>query len=146
MTVAYLSQNHKLNHRLGWTKGCHNISYAPTSIPRENSENLHYHCLHFEYKSPYKHDIVTFAYSFPYNLLDLEKFFNKVMIKRAIGSLKIEKTKIAETLTGFPLYVYSFTPRKFQSKKNLCSAQTLTETSNPQGLPSIVFMARQHPG
>jgi hypothetical protein len=43
----------------------------------------------------YKNDVVTFAYSFPYNLIDLERFFNKVLIKRPVGSLKIERIKIA---------------------------------------------------
>lgn len=68
------------------------------------------------------------------------------MIKRSMGNLKIEKIKIAETLTGFPLYVYSFTPRKYQSKKNLCSSQTITDNNPHQSIASVVFMARQHPG
>lgn len=68
------------------------------------------------------------------------------MVKRSMGNLKIDRIKIAETLTGFPLYVYSFTPKKYQSKKNLCSSQTITDNNANQGIPSVIFMARQHPG
>ena len=69
MSIAYYSQSAKINHRTGWSKGCHNISYSATGVSREDSENRLYYCLHFEYKSTFKNDIVTFAYSFPYGLI-----------------------------------------------------------------------------
>jgi len=49
------------------------------------------------------------------------------MLKRMINSLKIEKIKIVETLTGFPLNIYSISNRKhLSSKKSLTSVKTLT--------------------
>lgn len=95
MNIVYYSRNNKLNHHIGWTKGCKNISYESTSTTREHNEDSYYHCLHFEYKSPYKNDVITFANSFPYSLIDLEKFFNRILLKRTISSLKIDKIKVA---------------------------------------------------
>ena len=34
MGVAYFSQSAKLNHRIGWSKGCHNITYTSTGVAR----------------------------------------------------------------------------------------------------------------
>mgnify|MGYP006897112377 CR=1 FL=1 len=67
------------------------------------------------------------------------------MIKRPIGSLRIEKIKVAETLTGFSLNAFAFTHKKYQNKNVMYSAQNFLD-SREQGLPSVVFLARQHPG
>jgi hypothetical protein len=95
MTIAYYSQTARANTRIGWNKGCHSITYKSNSISREDNEDYSYYTLHFEYRSPYKYDVVTFSYSFPYSTLDLERFFHKVMLKRVVAALKIEKIKIA---------------------------------------------------
>lgn len=67
------------------------------------------------------------------------------MIKRPIGSLRVEKLKVAETLSGFSLNAYAFTHKKYQNKNVMYSTQNFLE-SREHGLPSVVFMARQHPG
>lgn len=61
-----------------------------------------------------------------------------------IGSLKIDKIKIAETLSGFSVNIYSISHRRSHSKKNLTSFQSLEGISS--NIPSLVFLARQHPG
>ena len=145
MKVVYFSQSAKLSHGVGWTRGCHNITYTPTSVLREDNDYKSYYCLHFEFKSSHKNDVVTFAYSFPYSLIDLDKFFNRILMKRPAGSLKIERVKVAETLSGFPLNAYAFTQKKYQKKKPTYSTQTVLE-SKEVGPPSVIFLARQHPG
>ena len=45
------------------------------------------------------------------------------MIKRPIGSLRMEKLKVAETLTGFALNAYTFTHKKYQNKNLIYSTQ-----------------------
>ena len=77
----------------------------------------------------YKNDVFTFAYSFPYSLLDLERFFNKLLIKRQMGTLKVEKIKIAETLSGFAVNAYAFTQKRHgKQKSNLFSTQNISDS------------------
>jgi hypothetical protein len=47
MSITYLSQANKLNNKIGWTKGCYNISYSKSNVAREDNENAYYHKLHF---------------------------------------------------------------------------------------------------
>jgi hypothetical protein len=71
MSIAIYSQANRQQNKVGWSRGGHNISYSKSGINREDNDNLYYYRLHFEYKSNFKSDVVTFAYCYPYNLLDL---------------------------------------------------------------------------
>lgn len=71
-----------------------------------------YYTLRFSYTPKYKNDTVIFAYSFPYNLLDAEKFFSRMIYRRISCSMRIERIKICETISGFPVYAYSIVHKK----------------------------------
>lgn len=70
------------------------------------------------------------------------------MLKKISSILKIDKIKIAETLTGFPIFIYKIAQKKHVNKKSVTSTQSLIDgmAQNQQGPPSVIFLARQHPG
>lgn len=62
------------------------------------------------------------------------------------GILKIEKVKIAETLSGFPVNAYTICYKKIINSKKCLTSSTQSFDGHNMSTPSVIFMARQHPG
>jgi 5-methylcytosine-specific restriction endonuclease McrA len=95
MRILYSSQRD--NETLGktiWSKGCKNIKYFSSSVQREDSDYRRYYCLSWEYECSYLNDKVVFAYGYPYNSLDLERFFKKIVYRKISIHMRMEKVKI----------------------------------------------------
>ena len=71
MKVTLYSE--KLTHetKMGWHRGCSNISYVPNSIRKGDQFGKTYNTLTFTYNFQYTDDTVFFAYCFPYTYSDL---------------------------------------------------------------------------
>ena len=67
---------------------------------------------------------MVFSYGFPYASLELEKFLNKLTHKKLTSTLIIDKIKVCETLSGFPIYVYHLIPKKSNQQKQSQNSHT----------------------
>ena len=64
-------------------------------MAREDNPYGSYYQLHFEYHNPYPHDIVSFAYCYPYSPFDLERFFQNATTRRNFGLLRMTRVEVA---------------------------------------------------
>lgn len=92
MRILYCSEMD--SDKAKWVKGCCPIKYSPSEVIREDSESKSYYCLSFTYENIYSSDKVTFAYSYPYTNLDLERFFKRVVFRKINAHMKMEKIKV----------------------------------------------------
>lgn len=68
-----------------------------------------------------------FALDVPYNSLDAEAFFNKILFKKIKSMLKIEKNQYGKTISGTPLVSYQISRKKLRGE-SIQMAPILTET------------------
>lgn len=68
---------------------------------------------------------MIFAYSFPYTSLDMEKYFNKIIYRRIMGHLKMEKMYVGNTIAGHPMYGYMISHRKLRSNSSMKLKESL---------------------
>jgi hypothetical protein len=74
MKVTLYSEKKTLEKKVGWHRGCYNISYFANTIKKEvltvgNTKT--YFTLTFTYDFEYDEDTVFFSYCYPYTYSDL---------------------------------------------------------------------------
>lgn len=82
------------------------------------SSSESYYTLSFEYTIKHRGESIMFAYSFPYTSLDMEKFFNKLIYRRVMGHLKMEKFQVGNSIAGHPIFGYMISHRKLRSNSS----------------------------
>jgi hypothetical protein len=73
----------------GWNLCGENIKFSKSNIDRENKSGEKYYELYFEYKCRNKHEIVMFSLDMPYNSLEVERFYNKIILKKQRGMISM---------------------------------------------------------
>lgn len=66
-----------------------------------------------------------FAYSYPYTSLDTEKYFNKMIYRRIMGHLKMEKFQVGTTIANHPIFGYMISHRKLRSSSSMKFKESL---------------------
>lgn len=79
MKILVYSESMAEDKDIGWTRGCHKISYYSNGIKKENSKkSKSFYTLTFSYEFEYDDDIVYFAYCYPYTYSDMLDELTKI--------------------------------------------------------------------
>lgn len=71
MKVTIYSEKKVEEQKVGWHRGCTNLSYFPNGIKKDFISVKTYYTLTFSYEFEYDNDTVFFSYCFPYTYSDL---------------------------------------------------------------------------
>ena len=129
MKVLVLSTLDNQREGVGWTRGCHSISYYQNAIRKEEGGKSFY-TLTFSYVFAHSQDTVYFAYSYPYTYSDLMADLNRIESETERAQV-VSRGLVCNTILG-----------------NRCEHLTITNCTPERLKPKkkVVISARVHPG
>ena len=73
MKVTMYSQRKSENEKIGWYKGCTEITYYSNGIKKDPASVKTYYSLSFSHTFEYSDDELFFAFCYPYTYSDLQE-------------------------------------------------------------------------
>lgn len=129
MKIVIFSQKMHSESNKGWFRGGENITYKPNKVP--GMKKILYN-LSFSYTFQYDNDEISFAFSEPYTITDLNEDLSK--FEKAINTKKKQ-------------YIYERETLCFTVGGAKCEILTLTKNTNDVPVKkSVILSARVHPG